>query len=65
MELARVMAKHRPAATMIFLAVAGEEQGLYGSQYAAQLLANSSANVEGMWTNDSMSSLACLFEFKS
>jgi Zn-dependent M28 family amino/carboxypeptidase len=52
MELARIMAKHRPAATMIFLAVAGEEQGLYGSTYAAQLLSNASANVEGMWTND-------------
>jgi len=53
MELARIMAKHRPAATMIFLAVGGEEQGLLGATHAAQLLANASANVEGMWTNDS------------
>ena len=63
MELARIMAKHRPAATMIFLAVAGEEQGLYGSTYAAQLLANASANVEGMWTNDSKSLGPSLFFF--
>ncbi|KAE8450997.1 hypothetical protein EG329_005437 [Mollisiaceae sp. DMI_Dod_QoI] len=37
---------------MIFAAVAGEEQGLLGSSYLAQLLSNRSANVEGMWTND-------------
>ncbi|KUJ22165.1 putative zinc metalloprotease [Mollisia scopiformis] len=52
LELTRVMAKHRPTATIIFAAVAGEEQGLYGSTYLAQLLSNHSANVEGMWTND-------------
>lgn len=52
MELARIMATHRPAATLMFVAVAGEEQGLYGSTYLAQTLANSSANVAGMWTND-------------
>ncbi|CAG8973441.1 hypothetical protein HYALB_00006467 [Hymenoscyphus albidus] len=52
MELARIMAKYRPAATIKFVAVAGEEQGLYGSGYLAQSLANASANVQGMWTND-------------
>ncbi|KAL3422336.1 peptidase family M28 protein [Phlyctema vagabunda] len=52
MELARVLAKYRPASTMIFAAVAGEEQGLYGSTYLAQTLANASAKVVGMWTND-------------
>ncbi len=30
MELARVFATHRPRATLVFAAVAGEEQGLYG-----------------------------------
>jgi Zn-dependent M28 family amino/carboxypeptidase len=52
MELARIMAKHRPAATIMFAAVAGEEQGLYGSNFMAQSLANRSAYVQGMWTND-------------
>jgi hypothetical protein len=52
MELARIMATHRPAATIMFAAVAGEEQGLLGSYFMAQTLANASANVEGMWTND-------------
>ena len=53
MELARVMAKHKPAATIMFLAVAGEEQGLLGANYTARLLASRNANVAGMWTNDS------------
>lgn len=52
MELARIMATHRPIATIKFAAVAGEEQGLLGATYMAQTLANASANVQGMWTND-------------
>ncbi|KAJ7758901.1 putative zinc metalloprotease [Mycena olivaceomarginata] len=35
MELARVMATHTPAATIMFAAVAGEEQGLFGSAFMA------------------------------
>lgn len=50
MELARIMAKYRPAATIKFAAVAGEEQGLLGSGYLAGTLANASANVQGMWS---------------
>ncbi|KAL9000445.1 MAG: hypothetical protein Q9169_000962 [Polycauliona sp. 2 TL-2023] len=52
MELARVMATRRPAATIVFAAVAAEEQGLYGSQYLAQSYKNASVNVQGMFTND-------------
>ena len=52
MELARICAQKRPAATMIFAAVAGEEQNLYGSNHLAQTLKNASANVEGNWNND-------------
>ncbi|KAF4637955.1 hypothetical protein G7Y89_g104 [Cudoniella acicularis] len=52
MELARIMATHRPAATIKFAAVAGEEQNLFGSNYMAQLLANASSNVQGMWSDD-------------
>src|SRR3954470_16997029 len=36
LELARVMAKRSFDATIVFMAVAGEEQGLYGSTYFAQ-----------------------------
>ncbi|KAL8900309.1 MAG: hypothetical protein Q9192_001132 [Flavoplaca navasiana] len=52
MELARIMASRRPAATIVFVAVAGEEQGLYGANYLAQSYKNASVNVQGMFTND-------------
>jgi hypothetical protein len=52
LELARVMAKRQFDATIVFMAVAGEEQGLYGSTfYAAQAKAQNK-DVEGMFTND-------------
>jgi hypothetical protein len=52
MELARICSLKHPLASMIFAATAGEEQGLYGSNYLAQTLANASVNVEGNWNND-------------
>lgn len=52
MELARICSTRNPAATMIFAAVAGEEQSLYGSAYLANTLKNASVNVEGNWNND-------------
>lgn len=52
MELARVMARRRPAATIVFVAVAGEEQGLYGSRYAATQFKAAGVDVQGMFTND-------------
>ncbi|KAL9044763.1 MAG: hypothetical protein Q9214_002122 [Letrouitia sp. 1 TL-2023] len=52
LELARVFATRKPAATIVFAAVAGEEQGLYGSNFLAQTLKNTSVNVQGMFTND-------------
>ncbi|KAI8632549.1 hypothetical protein F5Y19DRAFT_367737 [Xylariaceae sp. FL1651] len=57
LELARIMSQPDyplPKATIVFAAVAGEEQGLYGAQFLAQTYANSTprVNVEGMFTND-------------
>lgn len=52
MELARVMAGRRPASTIVFAAVAGEEQGLYGATYMAQQYKAAGADVQGMFTND-------------
>lgn len=37
LECARVLSKHRFPATIIFLTVAGEEQGLYGSSHFAKM----------------------------
>lgn len=52
LELARILASSNPRATIVFAAVAGEEQGLYGSNFLAQSYRNSSTNVAAMFTND-------------
>ncbi|MFJ2828967.1 M20/M25/M40 family metallo-hydrolase [Streptomyces sp. NPDC087263] len=52
LELARVLARRRPASTIVFAAVAGEEQGLYGSTYMAQQYKAAAVDVQGMFTND-------------
>ncbi len=51
-EMARVMAKHEFDATIVFLAVAGEEQGLLGSTHWAELSAKAGRKIEAMLTND-------------
>lgn len=52
LELARVMAKYKFDATIIFMAVAGEEQGLLGSTYFAEQAKQKRMDVEAMFTND-------------
>lgn len=52
LELARVMSKRRFDATLVFMAVAGEEQGLVGATYFAEQARKANVNVEAMLTND-------------
>lgn len=52
MEMARVMSKRKWNATLVFIAVAGEEQGLFGSTHWAKMAKEKSWNVAGMITND-------------
>jgi hypothetical protein len=52
LELIRVLATRRSEATLVFAAVAGEEQGLYGSDHLAQSLKNAGADVQAMFSND-------------
>jgi hypothetical protein len=52
MELACIMSKHRFDATLVFLAVAGEEQGLYGSTGFAKAAKAKGLDIAGMITND-------------
>ncbi|WP_305786635.1 M28 family metallopeptidase [Symbioplanes lichenis] len=52
MELARVMARRPTRATIVFAAVAGEEQGLYGSDHLAQQLKDAGVDVQAMVSND-------------
>jgi hypothetical protein len=51
-ELACTMSKRRFPATLTFLAVAGEEQGLLGAAHWAQGGPRADVNVEAMVTND-------------
>ena len=52
LELAHVMSHHRFAATIVFLAVAGEEQGLNGSTHWAKAARDRKADIEAMLDND-------------
>ena len=52
LEMARVMAKFEFDATIVFMAVAGEEQSLLGSTHYAELAKQKNWNIEAMFTND-------------
>lgn len=52
MELARVMAKRSFPATIIFMSVVGEEQGLYGSTNVAKRAKAEKWNIDAMLNND-------------
>src|SRR5215212_5778635 len=52
LEMARVMAKYEFEATIVFMAVAGEEQSLLGSTYFADQARQKNWNVDAMFTND-------------
>ncbi|MBX3300036.1 MAG: M20/M25/M40 family metallo-hydrolase [Acidobacteria bacterium] len=51
-ELARVMSKRRFDATIVFMAVPGEEQGLLGAAYYAEQAKQNKVNIDAMFTND-------------
>ncbi|HEY8690009.1 MAG TPA: M20/M25/M40 family metallo-hydrolase [Chitinophagaceae bacterium] len=56
MECARIMSKHQFAATIIFVAVSGEEQGLLGSTYMSEKVKKENWNIEAILNNDIMGS---------
>jgi len=51
-ECARIMSKHSFPATIIFVAVSGEEQGLLGSTFMANKAKKENWNVEAVFNND-------------
>ena len=51
-ECARVVSKHKFPATIIFLTVAGEEQGLNGSTHFAKMAKEQGWQLEGVLNND-------------
>jgi hypothetical protein len=52
LECARVLSRHRFPATIIFLTVAGEEQGLYGSAHFAKMAKAEGWELEAVLNND-------------
>ncbi len=52
MEMARVMSKYEFDATIVFMAVAGEEQGLLGATHWAEEAKKKNLNIAAMFTND-------------
>ena len=52
LECARVLSKLKFPATIIFLTVAGEEQGLVGSRHFAQMAKAAGWNIEAVLNND-------------
>ena len=56
MECARIMSKRNFGATIIFMAVSGEEQGLLGSTYMAAKSKKENLNIEAVLNNDIMGS---------
>ncbi|HEV2881052.1 MAG TPA: M28 family metallopeptidase [Pyrinomonadaceae bacterium] len=51
-EMARVMSSREFDATIVFMAVAGEEQGLLGATHYAEQAKQKNLNIEAMFTND-------------
>lgn len=51
-ECARIMSKHSFPATIIFVTVSGEEQGLLGSKYMADKAKKENWNIEAVLNND-------------
>jgi hypothetical protein len=51
-EMACVMARHKFDATLVFMTVAAEEQGLYGAADFAEKARQKKLNIAGMFTND-------------
>ena len=56
MECARIMSQHAFPATIIFVAVSGEEQNLLGSTFLAHKMKAENRQVEAMLNNDIMGS---------
>jgi len=52
MEAARVLSKYKFPATLVFVCVAGEEQGLNGSRHLAKLAKSEGWQLEGVLNND-------------
>ena len=56
LECARIMSQHQFPATVIFVTVSGEEQGLLGANYMAEKARKGNWNIQAVLNNDIMGS---------
>ncbi|MBK9571088.1 MAG: M28 family metallopeptidase [Chitinophagaceae bacterium] len=56
MESVRILSKHSFPATILFVAMSGEEQGLLGANYMAEKARKQNWNIEALLNNDIMGS---------
>lgn len=56
LECARIMSRHAFPATVVFVAVSGEEQGLLGATFMAEKANKENRNIEAVLNNDIMGS---------
>ncbi len=61
LECARVLSKLKFPGTIIFLTVAGEEQGLYGSKHVAELAKAQGWQIEAVLNNEDRTLKLCAF----
>jgi len=52
LEAARVLSRHRFAASIVFAGLSGEEQGLYGGEHMAKAAREDGWDIEGVLNND-------------
>ncbi len=52
LEAARILSKHRPNASIVFAALSGEEQGLFGGEIVARLAKQEGWRIDAVINND-------------
>ena len=60
LEAARVLSRHRFPATIVYAALSGEEQGLYGGQMVAELAKKEGWRIEAMLNDDMIGNISGL-----
>jgi Zn-dependent M28 family amino/carboxypeptidase len=58
LEAARVLTRHRFDGSIVYLALSGEEQGLYGGQTMARMARDSSWSLQAVLNNDMIGNIA-------
>lgn len=58
LEAARLLSKHQPSASITFVALSGEEQGLFGGQIVARMMKQEGWRIDAVINNDMVGNIA-------